>query len=484
MVVGFAGSERSDSEVGAGYFGWLFGPQFSVRDTHTLGLEQTVRNYGVNADISVPGWWSYLTLDVRTVWVSNWAQPDLLGNPELGDPPAHVVKHVNLPVTLASYDSLTNFVAAEEYLENSGIFANYVVPDTVPTCASSVTFQIAGANIWRADSIYLAGVKAKSVTVMPDMKGVAAQFDMDEVFGKLAFTDSLVQRVPLSVSAEQGSAAPLIVYIVGKRTSSNGVAACQSPLLLATNVKSLAPTIVSWAPTEVCTDTQSFPMVVQGVNLFNGFKAAAGGLFTSKVSDGNPFEQKLEMTRTGSKKDPTPRTLSIVMTGTRENSTESDSFPLNISVKECKAESDKTAAGAGPGSPGGKGAAGKVTLVTTTVKLAKDQPVEVKAKVPESFSLFTIGVRPQAPKSATKAATPAAAQASGKASPPVEIAWTESAPITNLTPGDSVDIKGTVDLSNVRASPKDQLEVRVGITLRPGTIPQYSAADKTLTVAQ
>jgi hypothetical protein len=34
-----------------GYFGWLFGPQFAVKDSKTLELAQTVRSYGVNADV-------------------------------------------------------------------------------------------------------------------------------------------------------------------------------------------------------------------------------------------------------------------------------------------------------------------------------------------------------------------------------------------------------------------------------------------------
>jgi hypothetical protein len=150
-----------------------------------------------------------------------------------------ISKVVNLPLSDASSDSLTDFIAAKRFgPQNAHIFASEVTPNVIPACASLVTFQINGTNIWRANSALLGGVPAKNISVLPDMNGIAAQFDMADVFGALVNTDTTVQVIPLMVAAEQGSADPLVVYVVGKRQSSNGATTCQSPLIAATRLAS------------------------------------------------------------------------------------------------------------------------------------------------------------------------------------------------------------------------------------------------------
>jgi len=114
------------------------------------------------------------------------------------------------------------------------------------------------------------------------MNGVAAEFDMASVFGSLVNTDSTVQKIPLMVSAEQGSASPLSVFVVGKRQSINNATTCQSPLVLPTTLDSLPPTVTSFSPSEICTDTKSFPLVIQGLNLQERSTYSAG-TFTSAV---------------------------------------------------------------------------------------------------------------------------------------------------------------------------------------------------------
>src|SRR5262249_50196512 len=145
-------------------------------------------------------------------------------------------KRVTVPVSNATYESLTNFIAAQQYgPQFSQIFVSGVTPNAISACATSVTFQIGGANIWRADTVLLGGVKAKTVSVLPDMKGITAEFDMNGVYGSLVNSSSLVQTVPLTVSAEQGVSAKQLVYLIGQRQSANGAATCQSPLLVPTD---------------------------------------------------------------------------------------------------------------------------------------------------------------------------------------------------------------------------------------------------------
>jgi hypothetical protein len=55
-------------------------------------------------------------------------------------------------------------------------------PSTLSQCSGMVTFVVPGANIWRSTEVFLGGARAKSVSVLPDMEGVAATFDVGELF--------------------------------------------------------------------------------------------------------------------------------------------------------------------------------------------------------------------------------------------------------------------------------------------------------------
>jgi hypothetical protein len=275
MVVGFAGTESGNSYArgfGTGYFGWLFGPEFVIKDSKQLALQQAVRTYGVTSDVSVPGWWSYVGLDIESAWIANWQDAGLLRDSgELDKPPALVRKRVNLPISAATYESLTNFIASQQYgPQFSEVFLGYVTPNAIPACTSSVTIQIGGANIWRGEAVFLGGVRARNVSVLPSMKGIAAEFDMNAVYGQLVSSESLVQWVPLVVAAGQGVVAREYVYIIGKRLISNGAMVCQSPIMVPTDYETIAPTIVSFSPTEICSNAKQVPLVIYGIQVDQG----------------------------------------------------------------------------------------------------------------------------------------------------------------------------------------------------------------------
>lgn len=449
LVVGFSGTEDTSLGVGPGYFGWLFGPRFAVKDSKSLDLEQTVRAYGVNADISIPGWWGYVKLNLRSGWVSNWEETQVLRNGG-SDPVSLVHKQVRLPVTASTYEALTNFIAAHELMQNSAIFASYVTPDVVPACASTVTFQVGGANIWRADSIYLAGVKAKSITVMPDMKGVAAQFDMNEVFGSLAQSDNALQQVPLSVSATQGTAPPLQIYLVGKRQTVNGVTSCQSPILAPTNYKAVQPMVVSYSPKEICSDTKAFPLVVEGLNVQYEFTAEIPFFHAQPPSNGDYFRQMLRFGRDEKASDISPRTLPVALNvaTTTAGQKETKLIALSIAVKDCKAkdasEEEK-----------------KAKLITKSVKLAKDQKVTLSLAVPTNYRDIVVSLRKK-----TQA---------GNGN------WTNASSYSAKT-GDKGEVTGTFNLAGFDATDTDELEVQVQINPNPETQGKTIPAESTLKI--
>jgi hypothetical protein len=458
LVVGFAGSEPGNS-YGNSYFGWLFGPQFSIIDSETLGLQQTVRRYGVNADVSLPGWWRYITLQIGSAWIKDWSGAKLFGGKEAGKSPQTVRKIVNLPLTDATYESLTNFIAAKEGNQNSRIFVDYCIPNVVPACASSVTFQIGGKNVWRADSIFLAGVRAKDISVLPDMSGVAAEFDMTNVFGSLVNAEGVVQEVPLMVSAEQGAAATLPVFVVGKRQSSNGATSCQSPLILPTRLSLLPPTVVSSSPSEICTGTKSFPLIIQGVNLPTpkdpkDFEVHSE-YFNSQGIHGDKFKQVVNLIRDQNnqeKKVPsemTPHITPIVLDYHDGQGKGDKILSVNVTIKECKAATTKPPK--------------KAILITPSVSKAKDQKIALKVDLPVDYNEVQIWVRLHTESN--------------------DAAWLASKSIQGVPAGEAAKVEATMDLSTIKAKEKgDSLDVKVMIRPSADKDWQEINADRTLEI--
>ncbi len=481
LVVGFAGTARTPDKVattrgatatstlGEGFFGWLFGPSLAVKNSKTMSMQHDVTTYGVNSDVSIPGWWAYFQIDIKTAWISNWQSANLIDD-ELKT--AKSTKRVNVPRFDAAFDALTDFMANEQHKATNGrIFVTSVTPNVLPACASLVTLQISGSNIWRANSALLSGVPAKQISVLPDMNGITAQFDMSEIFGTLGSTQLGLQVMPLSIAAEQGIAPPRKIYVVGKRQVAGGVTTCQSPLLTPTNFENIPATVVSSSPQSVCTDTQSFPLVLQGIKLSSGLGAKSGVFKAADVSLGDDNTQMLMLTRASPSAKLTARTETIAVGP--------DAGPytfVTVDIKDCSAakkEDDKTAE-----------ATTKATLVTTTVKLAKDQEVELKVDIPESYSSLVVSVRPHADKPAPTALAGSTSTSPKGAKPKAaEPVWTKSAPITNAKAGKTSDVVGLLDLTNVAAKAGDKLDVQVEITPRPAVKAQPIAADHTLTVA-
>ena len=473
LVMGFAGTAHElqfDDDKGRGFFGWLFGPQYTVTDAKQLTLAQSVRTYGVNADISIPGWWSYVTLHVSTAWVGSWQRNASPTNPAADrltdafvfteDDAKRVVsvtKHVALPTVDAVYESLTDFVAFKAYgLQNSKIFASYVVPDVLPACASgTITLQIGGANIWRANSIFLGGARAKKVTVLPDMNGVAADFDMSDLWGTVVSTPGAVQALPLMVSAEQGSASPLVVYLVGARATANGATQCTSPLFAPTMLKLLPATVIGTMPSSVCADATDIPIVVDGVNLPDARTLSVESeRFTGSVKwrDGDR-RITLELTR---KKTfaAHPTSVSVVLRDADYSSARVGGLngagvvSFDLKVEECQPPKANSATPAAPTA---------ATLKTTSVKLVAAQSISVT--VPKGSVLAILEMRADGSDTPLKTSDPQPVDASG--------AFTF-----------------TLDLSGIKAKVGDALSVIVKVSKtkdKPSWTPL--SADKKLTIA-
>ncbi len=190
IVVGYSDRHAADmtAAVEAGQkflpnFGWVFGPEARIdAKKNEITLEQVLRRHNVTADISAPAWWPAIVLEYGTAWAANWRKDKVIEQTRQRE--GEIV--VGLPMNAADLDSLTTHLA-NAALPGSGVEMSEtsisgVWPNTVSACTGEITFLIEGRNVWRSTAVYVGGVKARDITVLPDMKGIAATVDVGQLF--------------------------------------------------------------------------------------------------------------------------------------------------------------------------------------------------------------------------------------------------------------------------------------------------------------
>ena len=182
IVIGYTDRQPKSSAR----FGYIFGPK-AVLNTKANQLEyrQIARNHPVFADITVPAWWPAIDLKVRSAWAENWHEGTKVLRDSTNVSNNHTADRsirVQLPPRLADVDSLTEFILRNPIVSGFDVpRITEVYPERVSSCAGDVVFTIAGENLWRSPVVYLGGKRHKSITVLPDMRGLAVTFNMSDL---------------------------------------------------------------------------------------------------------------------------------------------------------------------------------------------------------------------------------------------------------------------------------------------------------------
>jgi flagellar motor protein MotB len=172
-------------------FGWVFGPKAVVNpSTSTIELRQVPLNEEVTADVSVPGWWPSLRLEVKTAWAKNFYD-GMIGDDSEEKVTTRVIE-VPLSGTRQRFDSLTEFISNAVWgVQPTPIKITAVEPTVIPACGTASVI-IRGPNLWRGGEVYLNGRKADgAIHVLPDMMGIVANFNLDPTVAELANPASL-----------------------------------------------------------------------------------------------------------------------------------------------------------------------------------------------------------------------------------------------------------------------------------------------------
>lgn len=180
LVVAFASTETtsSDSAVATpARFGWMLGPR-AVIDTQNkkISFAHGLRPQELTADLVVPGWWPYLTLESTSTWAPKWEGND--GKPGTEGKPREI--KVPLSPSTSDFEQLTSHLLGGSSPKIAAI--GIVEPSSVSVCATNFALQLRGANIWRADKVVIGGkvIDGDSISVLAGMEGLLVKIDKAE----------------------------------------------------------------------------------------------------------------------------------------------------------------------------------------------------------------------------------------------------------------------------------------------------------------
>lgn len=252
--------------------GWVFAPPVRVnagKKEGRLEYQHVPASFDVSADVSVPGWWPYVTAVLETAWVGNWNGVGQVIRNDRKSAYHYEVFKIGLPLNPADLDALTNYISKRtvgSFVQPAQI--DHVEPFFLSACQSEVELLIAGANIWRATEVYLGGRKAEGVRVLPDMEGVAARFKLDSMFDAINTQLEglgLRQDVPLTVWTRSGSDTTEIV-MTGSRSKNGDKAECDSPTSLPSIYDRDHPALTHVSPSVIPHDAAHIRLAMQIAN--------------------------------------------------------------------------------------------------------------------------------------------------------------------------------------------------------------------------
>lgn len=177
-VVGFS-RPASTSSDDPGAFGWVFGPPAALDQDGHVVLRHGLATHDLSVDLSVPGMWRDLTLEVRTAWGANPAQLSVGG--------VSLKHQVRFEVPLKRYGTafsdLTT-VLLDQLQAPPSISGVYGGP--INACQQS-TVVVEGMGLWRTQSAMVLGqlIELDKIRVLPDMGGIFFSVPKVEPIGSI-----------------------------------------------------------------------------------------------------------------------------------------------------------------------------------------------------------------------------------------------------------------------------------------------------------
>jgi hypothetical protein len=156
--------------------GWLIGPRYKVADdgSGSVSFRHVPTQVSLTGVISVPSWWTELTLVTRTYWLDENGReysPDGRALSAGADAEPGTKSSISLPGDVTTIAEVLDPKRREPRVDQGAI-----IPQQLVACERG-SLVIPGQQLWRSTVVTLGGSPASSISVLPNMKGLVATFD-------------------------------------------------------------------------------------------------------------------------------------------------------------------------------------------------------------------------------------------------------------------------------------------------------------------
>lgn len=175
LVVGYSGllqltqsTYQSQVEDQGTQFGWILGPRFKARSsTGGFDFRHSTVQRPLSAVVSVPGWWTNLTLTVTTCWIDE----SLDGTPRGRFCSSRDSQQMSIRLA-GDVSEITHALFPRPKYPLAQLLGQ---PDIEIGRPEAIV--LLGTNLWRNPTVALDNQIANAVEILPDMKGVVATFN-------------------------------------------------------------------------------------------------------------------------------------------------------------------------------------------------------------------------------------------------------------------------------------------------------------------
>lgn len=178
QIVGYSPKAHHSSEA---TMGWLVGPRYRISSDPNgqVSFRHVPAQHTLTGIVSVPSWLSELTLVTRTYWLDeNGVEFSQEGNELTADLAAmngNEVK-ITLPADLTSIDTILDPKRRQPQVKEPTAEEK---KQELRACKKG-TVVIRGGELWRSTVVTLGGQQADLISVLPNMKGIVATFNLVE----------------------------------------------------------------------------------------------------------------------------------------------------------------------------------------------------------------------------------------------------------------------------------------------------------------
>jgi len=167
VIVGIA-SHPDESSLGSkdgrsAELGWLIGPRLTVGPDGRATYRHLPSQNSLSALVSAPSWWRRADIEIETGWLDD--QGELIGVP------VQVSYAIALP---GDQEEITSALLLGGKRPAPSVES--VEPDLVRV-GEEASLLIEGQNLWRSTVVTIGAQRSKKIFVLPNMKGIIAEFD-------------------------------------------------------------------------------------------------------------------------------------------------------------------------------------------------------------------------------------------------------------------------------------------------------------------